>query len=145
LDGETEAQGKNFEGCELAPESPQKACSLKKDMGTCNNYTIKYFFDAEYGGCSRFWYGGCDGNKNRFESNEECKSVCETPEGKDVCHLPKVAGPCTAYYPMFYYDTDRNACTQFVYGGCLGNANRFEKLEDCQSQCVVDDKIRKYF
>lgn len=45
---------------------------------------------------------------------------------------------------MWHYDSDRNVCSQFVYGGCLGNANRFEKIEDCQSQCVVDDKGCKY-
>lgn len=46
---------------------------------------------------------------------------------------------------MWHYDSDRNVCSQFVYGGCLGNANRFEKIEDCQAQCVVDDKGCKYF
>nr|XP_029723407.1 papilin-like isoform X4 [Aedes albopictus] len=140
-DGVNEAQGSKFEGCELVPESPQKACVLKKDMGTCHNYTVKYFFDVEYGGCGRFWYGGCDGNKNRFDTAEDCKNVCEMPEGKDRCHLPKITGPCTGYYPMWYYDTDRNTCAQFTYGGCLGNANRFETLEECKGTCVVDDSM----
>ncbi|XP_070503265.1 papilin isoform X3 [Chironomus tepperi] len=140
-DGLTDAQGDKFEGCEFVPVSPQKACSLKKDMGSCNdNYTVKYFFDTEYGGCSRFWYGGCGGNDNRFETESDCKATCVEPTGKDACHLPKIHGPCTGYYPMWHYDSDRNVCTQFVYGGCLGNANRFEKIEDCQAQCVVDDK-----
>ncbi|XP_058811937.1 papilin isoform X2 [Topomyia yanbarensis] len=140
-DGVTEAQGTKFEGCELVPESPQKACVLKKDMGTCHNYTVKYFFDVEYGGCGRFWYGGCGGNKNRFDSAEECKDVCEAPAGKDVCQLPKITGPCTGYYPMWYYDTDRNQCSQFTYGGCLGNANRFETIDDCKASCVVDESL----
>ncbi|KAL7022058.1 hypothetical protein ACKWTF_012113 [Chironomus riparius] len=140
-DGVTDAQGDKFEGCEFVPVSPQKACSLKKDMGSCNdNYTVKYFFDTEYGGCSRFWYGGCGGNDNRFETESDCKTTCVEPTGKDACHLPKIHGPCTGYYPMWHYDSDRNVCSQFVYGGCLGNANRFEKIEDCQTQCVVDDK-----
>lgn len=144
-DGTTDAQGENFDGChEIIPESSQKACSLKKDMGTCSdNYTVKYFFDSEYGGCSRFWYGGCGGNKNRFDSEAECKETCVEPVGKDICQLPMIQGPCTGYYPVWHYDTDRNTCTQFIYGGCLGNANRFEKLEDCQAQCARDEKIRK--
>ncbi|XP_058455705.1 papilin isoform X3 [Malaya genurostris] len=139
--GVDEAQGTKFEGCEIVPESPQKACVLKKDMGTCHNYTVKYFFDVEYGGCGRFWYGGCGGNKNRFDSAEECKDVCEAPAGKDVCQLPKITGPCTGYYPMWYYDTDRNQCSQFTYGGCLGNANRFETIDECKASCVVDDSL----
>lgn len=136
-DGVTEAEGPNFEGCDSKPsESPQKACSLPKEMGTCNNFTVKHFFDTEYGGCSRFWYGGCEGNDNRFDTLEDCKVVCEEPPNEqDACHLPKVKGPCTGYYPSWYYDSDRNACTQFVYGGCLGNANRYETQEDCQKQC----------
>ncbi|XP_055525400.1 papilin isoform X2 [Wyeomyia smithii] len=140
-DGVNEAQGTKFEGCEVVPESPQKACVLKKDMGPCHNYTVKYFFDVEYGGCGRFWYGGCDGNKNRFDTTEECRDVCETPEGKDKCQLPKISGPCTGYYPMWYYDADRNMCTQFTYGGCLGNANRFETVDECKASCVVDEAM----
>ncbi|XP_053682403.1 papilin [Sabethes cyaneus] len=140
-DGVTDAQGTKFEGCEMVPESPQKACVLKKDMGPCHNYTVKYFFDVEYGGCGRFWYGGCEGNKNRFDTTEECKDVCEAPEGKDKCQLPKIPGPCTGYYPMWYYDTERNMCTQFTYGGCLGNANRFETVEECKAACVVDESL----
>lgn len=35
----------------------------------------------DYGGCSRFWYGGCDGNENRYKSKEECEQICVNPEG----------------------------------------------------------------
>ncbi|XP_055695924.1 papilin isoform X3 [Lutzomyia longipalpis] len=138
-DGVTPAEGRNFEGCDEIPSNPQKACGLPRDAGSCKNFTVKSFFDAEYGGCSRFWYGGCEGNDNRFNSIEECKTVCEEPIGKEACSLPKSHGPCTGYLPMWYYDSDRNQCTQFVWGGCLGNNNRFESLEECQTACVVDD------
>lgn len=142
-DGVTDAQGSQFEGCTEIPVEPQKACSLTKDGGTCSNYTVKYFFDLEYGGCSRFWYSGCDGNDNRYDSVEECKSTCEAPTGKDACLLPKIHGPCTGYYPVYYYDSDRNTCSQFIYGGCLGNTNRFETIEECQKLCQVDESLRK--
>ncbi|XP_035795510.1 papilin-like isoform X2 [Anopheles albimanus] len=138
-DGSTEAQGTKFEGCTDVPESPQKACGLPKDKGTCSNYVIKHFFDVEYGGCGQFWYGGCDGNNNRFDSADDCKAVCETPTGKDVCHLPKITGACKQHTNMWYYDTERNLCSQFTYNGCLGNANRFEKLEDCMALCSVNE------
>lgn len=36
----------------------------------------------EYGGCSRFWYGGCEGNGNRFKSKEECNDTCVAPQGR---------------------------------------------------------------
>lgn len=47
----------------------------------------------------------------------------------DICYLPLKPGPdeasCYAYFPSYYYNTQTGSCEYFVYGGCLGNANRF--------------------
>lgn len=59
-----------------------ESCSLEKERGPCKNYTVNWFYDMEYGGCSRFWYGGCEGNDNNFRSQDECKDVCVEPQGK---------------------------------------------------------------
>ena len=74
----------------------------------------------------RFWYGGDGGNGNNFEDKASCTEVCVDPVGKDACQLPIVPGPCEGYYPRFGYNHETKACEQFVYGGCLGNNNRFE-------------------
>ncbi|XP_025834692.1 papilin-like [Agrilus planipennis] len=141
LDGVTEATGENFEGCDEVLTKLQDSCTLRKERGSCRNYTVKWFFDMEYGGCSRFWYGGCEGNENRFRTRDECQEICVEPQGTDRCLLPKVAGPCEGYYPMWYYDTERKQCAQFIYGGCLGNNNRFETREECSELCVRDDSV----
>jgi hypothetical protein len=140
-DGTAEASGDNFEGCKDIPPNLQESCLQPKERGACRNYTVKWFFDMDYGGCSRFWYGGCDGNNNRFKTKEECDGICVKPEGMDRCKLPKVSGPCEGYYPQWYYDTERKHCAQFIYGGCLGNNNRFETREDCMSLCVKDSSV----
>lgn len=57
-------------------------CGLPKDRGPCVNFTVKWYFDVEFGACSRFWYGGCEGNLNRFGSQEECAAACVDPEGE---------------------------------------------------------------
>ncbi|GAB0094131.1 hypothetical protein DMENIID0001_093630 [Sergentomyia squamirostris] len=118
----------------------QKVCSLEKGSGSCANYTIKYFYDVVFGGCSRFWYGDCGdtdlGYGNRFNSAEECKKICVEPEGRAVCFLPMSVGPCTAYMPHWFYDYENKTCTQFIYQGCLGNNNRFETEEECKNTCV---------
>lgn len=81
-DGVEEAQGENFEGCLSVPTMPGAACGLAKDRGSCRDFTVKWYYDTDYGGCSRFWYGGCKGNENRFKTQEECKEVCVQPKGK---------------------------------------------------------------
>lgn len=57
------------------------ACGLPKENGQCNNYTVKWHYDMAYGGCSRFWYGGCGGNDNRFKTKGECEEICVEPQG----------------------------------------------------------------
>lgn len=79
-----------------------------------------------------------------FETPEDCKETCEQPSGKAACLLPKNHGPCAGYYPSYYYDTERKTCSQFIYGGCLGNNNRFETLEACQELCAVDDALGEF-
>ncbi|XP_054258197.1 papilin isoform X2 [Macrosteles quadrilineatus] len=140
-DGVSEAMGEHFEGCTDIPLGPGELCTLPKDRGTCRDFTVKWFYDTEYGGCSRFWYGGCEGNENRFKSQEECKQTCVEPPGRDACFLPKIEGPCDGYYPTWYYDAERKQCGQFVYGGCLGNGNKFETREQCEELCVTPDTL----
>ncbi|XP_060846635.1 papilin isoform X4 [Rhopalosiphum padi] len=141
LDGIAESKGENFEGCQSKPILPGDRCKEPKDRGSCSDFTVKWFFDTEYGGCSRFWYGGCNGNNNRFKTQEECKDICVEPSGRDVCYLPKSVGPCEGYYPTWYYDQERKQCAQFVYGGCLGNNNKFQSREECEHLCVVPDTL----
>ena len=42
---------------------------------------------------------------------------------------------CDAYMPSYSYDSAINECTYFVYGGCGGNANRFDSKEQCEEKC----------
>lgn len=42
---------------------------------------------------------------------------------------------CFAFIPSFSYHVAENACKQFIYGGCGGNNNRFNSLEECEAKC----------
>lgn len=53
----------------------------------------------------------------------------------EICSLPIVAGPCEAAFPRFAFSTEKGQCVPFVYGGCGGNENNFESLEDCEAAC----------
>ncbi|XP_028436030.1 collagen alpha-6(VI) chain isoform X2 [Perca flavescens] len=63
---------------ELASFASKDSCFLSQDQGGCQNYTMMWFFDTEQRECSRFWYGGCGGNGNRFKTQDECESLCLT-------------------------------------------------------------------
>ncbi|XP_065171313.1 papilin-like isoform X3 [Atheta coriaria] len=141
MDGVTEAKGEKFEGCEEKPENKQAGCWQTKEHGPCRNFSVKWYYDQDYGGCARFYYGGCEGNENRFRTMEECSETCVEPKGRDRCKLPKVTGGCERYNPSWFYDQERNHCAQFIWGGCLGNNNRFETSEECIKECVVDSNI----
>lgn len=52
-------------------------CQLQADTGIpCADYVQVWFFDKNIGACSAFWYGGCGGNANRFNTENECFQTC---------------------------------------------------------------------
>ncbi|CAL8238083.1 unnamed protein product [Lota lota] len=57
---------------------PDDDCFLGQEVGPCQNYTLSWSFDSEQSECTRFWYGGCGGNSNRFKTQEDCEILCLT-------------------------------------------------------------------
>lgn len=55
---------------------PSDACIVDVDNGKCDDYVLKWYFEKKLHICTQFWYGGCGGNANRFETREECEALC---------------------------------------------------------------------
>ncbi|XP_025103997.1 amyloid-beta A4 protein-like [Pomacea canaliculata] len=53
----------------------------------------------------------------------------------EICELPPMTGMCRGYFLKFHFDPIKRLCTKFVYGGCGGNANRFNSEEECKKRC----------
>ena len=56
-------------------------CELEKDAGSCSKYVNMWAYDRQQGKCVRFWYGSCEGNGNRFETEQQCQETCISPKG----------------------------------------------------------------
>ncbi|XP_075988158.1 trypsin inhibitor-like [Anticarsia gemmatalis] len=53
----------------------------------------------------------------------------------EICYLPIESGMCYAYLERYAYDVAENRCKKFVFGGCQGNENKFDSLEECLAAC----------
>ncbi|KFM75510.1 Tissue factor pathway inhibitor, partial [Stegodyphus mimosarum] len=127
--------------CVKPDECPdmQKVCLQQPDGGPCRANFVQWYYNAKTGTCSEFVYGGCLGNGNRFDSEEECLENC-----KDVivwesqpaqCELPAEPGVCRGFFCRYYFDQTTGQCQKFIYGGCGGNKNNFETQEQCEQTC----------
>ncbi|XP_077494754.1 PI-stichotoxin-She2a-like [Amblyomma americanum] len=52
------------------------------------------------------------------------------------CRPAPVAGLCKAYFQRWHFDMAAGACKPFVYGGCGGNANRYDTQRECEIACL---------
>jgi hypothetical protein len=114
---------------------------MAPQAGNCTDYEPKWFYDTTYGGCSRFWFGGCNAGPNHFESEISCQEECVSPRDSSACFLQKNVGSCQGQYNEWYFDQERNFCSPFVYSGCLGNSNRFISKNDCEDMCLPQDDL----
>ncbi|XP_053737399.1 papilin b, proteoglycan-like sulfated glycoprotein isoform X2 [Synchiropus splendidus] len=91
LDGVSAAQGFGRAGCPdyqspavVGTQSPtptttpstRNVCSLPRDEGPCDSWRSRFYFNSVSGKCTRFWFGGCEGNTNNFVSLLECRKAC---------------------------------------------------------------------
>uniref|UniRef100_A0A673C5K2 BPTI/Kunitz inhibitor domain-containing protein n=1 Tax=Sphaeramia orbicularis TaxID=375764 RepID=A0A673C5K2_9TELE len=98
-------------------------------VGPCRAAFQRWYFNSLTGRCQRFIYGGCKGNKNNYENEEKILK-----ENKN-CMVTSDPGPCRAAFPAFYYDHKTSTCRSFTYGGCRGNKNRYNTMEECTNRC----------
>ncbi|NWR58165.1 PPN protein, partial [Bucorvus abyssinicus] len=102
FDNVASASGPQGEGCLNRPNYPYPViCLLPSAHGPCTNWTTRWYFVPVVGKCNRFWYGGCDGNKNSFALEEECLRACRSSVGvSPVEHQPSsVTGALQRQHP----------------------------------------------
>ncbi|XP_053924775.1 LOW QUALITY PROTEIN: collagen alpha-1(VII) chain-like [Cuculus canorus] len=58
------------------------SCLQPMDEGSCQHYTLLWYYHAEAKACRPFIFGGCRGNSNRFETKWKCERRCKTSAGR---------------------------------------------------------------
>jgi len=66
-------------------------CDQPKQVGMCRALMPSFFFNTKTNKCEYFGYGGCGGNSNRFDSEEECQAKCIKAFGLNKCDDCKLA------------------------------------------------------
>ena len=51
-------------------------CDLLPKVGSCKCRFLRWFFNTNSSQCELFIYGGCHGNKNQFQTLNECNDIC---------------------------------------------------------------------
>ncbi|XP_074168927.1 collagen alpha-4(VI) chain [Rhinolophus sinicus] len=78
--------------------------------------------------------------KNQYAAEEQEKPAKQKEKGKErnsgPCFMDPIGGECQDYILKWYYNKEEQACQQFWYSSCGGNANRFETKEECEHWCV---------
>uniref|UniRef100_A0A8C2HN19 Serine peptidase inhibitor, Kunitz type, 2 n=1 Tax=Cyprinus carpio TaxID=7962 RepID=A0A8C2HN19_CYPCA len=139
---------------EVRSVSSTDHCRLPSVVGICRAAFPRFYYDVTDQTCKQFIYGGCGGNDNNFNSQEECEASCSgvtvkvIPSTKkdpvvpnssksfeETCAAPFDSGPCRAAFQMFYFESSTQSCKSFIYGGCKGNRNRYSSEEECMAAC----------
>ncbi|KAH9515020.1 hypothetical protein Btru_021689 [Bulinus truncatus] len=132
------------EGCLANCTRPVDVCQEKAEVGRCKAMIPRFHFNSSIRQCQLFYYGGCGGNGNSFETKEQCEGRClgaaerkVNQEGKaSKCLLSPEVGPCKAQLSRYHYDQSSDTCSNFMYGGCGGNENNFQTREECEEVCT---------
>ncbi|MFH4980105.1 hypothetical protein AB6A40_006814 [Gnathostoma spinigerum] len=81
-------------------------------------------------------------NRSLFTVFSFVLTVCAEMDFPPNCILPKSNGVrCAETQPsiQWYFDPVLVKCLAFKYQGCGGNANRFKKTRECESECIPMD------
>lgn len=132
-----------------SPDPPfhTDTCSLPAFAGPCDDLVDRWYYEPRAKRCEQFKYGNCLGNRNNFETEDQCLGQCHRdddreneveprePESVSICDAPRDHGDGATRELRFFYNRESGSCEAFTYTGAGGNGNRFETKEQCDRQC----------
>lgn len=105
--------------------------------GVCPPGYTHSVYDDCFGPCIPLETCSCATDLDCTEKGASCDRVagrCVIPKSPEPrCALPFETGDCLAAMPVFAFVD--GSCQPQTYGGCGGNDNRFQSLEECRARC----------
>ncbi|XP_071071261.1 collagen alpha-1(XXVIII) chain isoform X2 [Dasypus novemcinctus] len=74
LETRTPSPGLVLQPEKLVHKDPRCFEALKP--GNCSKHVVRWYYDKQVNSCARFWFSGCNGSGNRFNSEKECQETC---------------------------------------------------------------------
>ncbi|KAM8707370.1 hypothetical protein ACLKA7_011456 [Drosophila subpalustris] len=65
------------------PSQADERCMYLANPGPCSAKIKMFAHDPFEGDCKEFFYGGCGGNPNRFDTDAECHNACNVTDLRD--------------------------------------------------------------
>ena len=82
-------KGPLYAGC---PNLPGHSCHLPANNNSCSDFEVKWHYDMSYGGCARFWYGGCQPAGTSLRARRCARSSAFIQEGTSSVYCLWVSG-----------------------------------------------------
>uniref|UniRef100_A0A0M3IA58 Kunitz/Bovine pancreatic trypsin inhibitor domain protein n=1 Tax=Ascaris lumbricoides TaxID=6252 RepID=A0A0M3IA58_ASCLU len=122
----------NFHNLHLTVRSvSSNACNLPQQIGTGPYRIPRWYYNPARMRCELFYWSGCCGNANNFQTFQNCQQSCEV----DPCTQERDQGFGSAQLQRYTFNKHTKMCEPFIYFGSAGNRNNFHSLHDCQQQC----------
>ncbi|UYV78374.1 hypothetical protein LAZ67_16001118 [Cordylochernes scorpioides] len=62
--------------CQASCVTPVAVCEQPREVGMCRAQIPRWFYNSQRHQCEPFYFGGCGGNDNNFESKAACEARC---------------------------------------------------------------------
>uniref|UniRef100_A0A224Y504 Pancreatic trypsin inhibitor n=1 Tax=Rhipicephalus zambeziensis TaxID=60191 RepID=A0A224Y504_9ACAR len=115
---------------------------MPREVGPCRAFIPRFYFNETLNECVRFVYGGCGGNENNFETQQECEKKCRNNYNRknDPCLTLQqkrnfCAGGKKLTAAVWYFDTKSKLCWRSKYEKCGKNLTMFPSCSNCVATC----------